>query len=73
MPPGELLDAARAMAEEMLAVVPEVLVKYKKLLEESFSHPAGEALVNERAAATAANARIDHAAIPGRWRTGARE
>ena len=31
VPPGELLDAARAMAEEMLAVVPEVLVKYKQL------------------------------------------
>ena len=49
VPPGELLDAARAMAEAMLAVVPEVLVKYKKLLDESFSRPAGEALVNERA------------------------
>jgi enoyl-CoA hydratase len=73
VPPGELLDAARAMAEEMLAVVPEVLVKYKKLLDDSFSRPAGEALVNERATATEANAQIDRAAIPGRWRAQARK
>jgi len=73
VPPGELLDAARAMAEEMLAVVPEVLVKYKKVLDESFSRPAGEALVSERATATEANAQIDRAAIPGRWRTQARK
>jgi len=73
VPPGELLDAARAMAEAMLAVVPEVLVKYKKLLDESFSRPAGEALVNERAKATEANAQIDRAAIPGRWRAQARK
>jgi enoyl-CoA hydratase len=73
VPPGELLDAARAMAEAMLAVVPEVLVKYKKLLDESFSRPAGEALVNERATATEANAQIDRAAIPGRWRAQARK
>ena len=56
------------MAEEMLAVVPEVLVNYKKLLDQSFSHPAGAALVSERATATDANAHVDRAAIPGRWR-----
>jgi len=72
VPPGELLDAARAMAEEMLAV-PEVLVKYKKLLDQSFSHPAGKALVSERATATDANAHVDRAAIPGRWRAPARK
>ena len=73
VPPGELLDAARAMAEEMLAVVPEVLVNYKKLLDQSFSHPAGAALVSERATATDANAHVDRAAIPGRWRAPARK
>jgi len=57
----------------MLAVVPEVLVKYKKLLDESFNRPAGEALVRERATATEANAQIDRAAIPGRWRAQARK
>jgi enoyl-CoA hydratase len=73
VPPDELLNEARAMAEQMLAVVPEVLVEYKKLLDESFSRPAGEALVRERAAATQANAQIDRAAIPGRWRAPARK
>ncbi len=68
VPPGELLSQARAMAEEMLAVVPEILVAYKKLLDRSFSRPADEALASERAAATEANAKVDRAAIPGRWR-----
>ncbi len=67
VPPEELLGQARAMAEQMLAVVPETLVKYKKLLDSSFGRPADEALVRERAAATAANATVDRAAIPGRW------
>ena len=69
VPPDELLVQARAMAQEMLAVVPDILVKYKKLLEGSFNHPAGEALISERAAAAAANATADRAAIPGRWRS----
>jgi enoyl-CoA hydratase len=67
VPPDELLVEARAMAEAMLAVVPEILVKYKKLLDSSFGRPATEALVSERAAATEANATVDRAAIPGRW------
>ena len=72
VPPGELLDQARAMAEEMLAVVPDILVNYKKLLERGFGRPAEEALVSERAAATEANAKVDRAAIPGRWGSKAR-
>jgi enoyl-CoA hydratase len=67
VPPDQLLVQARAMAEEMLAVVPDILVKYKKLLESSFSRPADEALVSERAAAAEANVKVDRAAIPGRW------
>jgi enoyl-CoA hydratase len=67
VPPDQLLVQARAMAEQMLAAVPEILVKYKKLLESSFSRPAEEALVMERAAASEAHAEVDHAAIHGRW------
>jgi len=70
VPPEELLSQARAMAEQMLAVVPEILVKYKKLLDSGFGKPAGEALVSERAAATETNATVDRAAIPGRWARG---
>jgi enoyl-CoA hydratase len=73
VPPDQLLGAARAMAEQMLAVVPEVLVNYKKLLDESFARPAGEALVNERMAAIKANAHVDRTAIPGRWRAQVRK
>lgn len=70
VPPGELLAQALAMAEQMLAAVPEILVKYKKLLDASYARPADEALVSERAAATEANAKVDRAAIPGRWARG---
>jgi enoyl-CoA hydratase len=72
VPAEKLLVEARAMAEAMLAVVPEVLPKYKKLLDASFSRPAAEALVSERTAATEGNAQVDRAAIPGRWRARAR-
>jgi len=71
--PGELLAQARAMAEQMLAVVPETLVHYKKLLDSSFGRPADEALISERAIATATNAAVDRTAIPGRWRGKARK
>ena len=67
VPPGELIAQARAMAQEMLAVVLEILPQYKKLLDASFSRPAGEALLSERAAATETNAKVDRTAIPGRW------
>ena len=70
VPPEELLGQARAMAEQMLAVVPETLVKYKKLLDTSFARPADEALASERAVATETNATVDRAAIPGRWARG---
>ncbi len=70
VPPEELLGQARGMAEQMLAVVPEILVKYKLLLDAGFARPAGEAHVSERATATAANATVDRAAIPGRWARG---
>ncbi len=70
VPPEQLLSQARAMAEQMLAVVPEVLVKYKKLLDGSFGRPVDEALVRERATATAANATVDRSTIPGRWARG---
>ena len=39
VPPGELLDAARAMAEEMLAVVPEVLVQIQEAPRSEFQPP----------------------------------
>ena len=67
VPPGELLAQAHAMAQQMLAVVPEILPQYKKLLDASFSRPVDEALVSERAAATETNAKVDRTAIPGRW------
>ncbi|HML08228.1 MAG TPA: enoyl-CoA hydratase [Xanthobacteraceae bacterium] len=67
VPPDELLDQARAMAEEILAVVPEMLVQYKKLFEEIFGLPTEEALAHERAVATATNAKADRTAIPDRW------
>ena len=66
VPPGELLGQARAMAEQMLTTVPEILVKYKKLLDRSFNRPGEEALTAERKAAMKANAKVDRAAIPGR-------
>jgi len=53
LPAAELLPAARQLAEDMLSVVPEMLVGYKKLIDDGFAASFGDGLAieAERAAA----------------------
>jgi enoyl-CoA hydratase len=65
--PEELLPHARALAEQMLAGVPETLVGYKRLIDAGYELSMGEALAWERETARANNGRVGHDAIASRW------
>ena len=47
VPPDELLPTCRALAQDMLSCVPEVLRGYKQLIDEGFALPYGDALAHE--------------------------
>ncbi|MGE4077705.1 MAG: enoyl-CoA hydratase [Reyranella sp.] len=70
VPPEELVPHARALAEQMLAGVPETLVVYKRLIDAGYELPMGEALASERKTARANNGRVGHDAIASRWAGG---
>jgi enoyl-CoA hydratase len=67
VPPEQLLPHARALAEQMLAGVPDTLVAYKRLIDAGYELSMGEALAWEREAARVNNGQVGHDAIAGRW------
>ena len=58
VPAAELLPTARKLAADMLSVVPEMLVGYKKLIDDGFATNFGEGLEIEARRARAANAGV---------------
>lgn len=70
VPPEELLPHARALAEQMLAGVPETLVAYKRLIDAGYELNMDEALTRERETARVTNGRVGHDAIASRWSGG---
>lgn len=68
--PDQLLPRARALAEQMLAGVPETLVAYKRLIDDGYDLGVNDALARERKAAETNNARVGQDAIDGRWSGG---
>jgi len=70
VPPETLMPHARALAEQMLAGVPETLVAYKRLIDEGYDRSFSEALAMERQAAEANNAKVGQDAINRRWAGG---
>lgn len=63
VPQAELLPTARQLAEDMLSVVPEMLVGYKKLIDDGFAMSFGDGLAIEaeraRANATVSSEQIE--------------
>lgn len=70
--PEELLPTARKLAEDMLSVLPECLTAYKKLIDDGFAQPFGEAMRTERRISGEANRNVAAAAIEAR-REGVRQ
>ena len=48
VPAETLLDAARALALDMLSALPEMLVRYKAIINDGFALPFGEAMQLEK-------------------------
>ena len=66
VPAEGLMDAARALARDMLSCVPEMLVRYKAIIEDGFALPFGEGMALEKARSTEFNATVGAAAVEAR-------
>ncbi len=58
VPAEQLLESAQALAREMCACVPDILVRYKRLIDEGYSMPLNEALPWEEAIAIASASEV---------------
>jgi len=58
VPPEQLMDAARALARDMLGTLPAMLLRYKAIINEGYDLAFGEAMKLERTRATEFNSRI---------------
>ena len=56
--PEDLMPQARALALDMLSVIPAMLVSYKKVIDDGYALPFGEGLALERERARAANVSV---------------
>jgi enoyl-CoA hydratase len=66
VPAAELLDTARRLAGDMLSCVPEMLVRYKSIIDDGFALPFGAGMQLELARSREYNALIDAGAIEAR-------
>jgi enoyl-CoA hydratase len=66
VPAEGLLDAARQLAGDMLSCLPEMLPRYKAIIDDGFALPFGEGLQLEQARSREFNARVGPEAIEAR-------
>jgi enoyl-CoA hydratase len=66
VPPEELLPACRALADDMLSVVPQMLTGYKKLIDDGFAQSFGDAMATEARTARAANTEVSPEEVEAR-------
>jgi enoyl-CoA hydratase len=66
VPAEGLIDAARQLAGDMLSCVPEMLPRYKAIINDGFALPFGEAMQLEKARSSEFNAGVGAAAVEAR-------
>ena len=66
VPAEGLLDAARQLAADMLSCVPDMLVRYKAVIDDGFALPFGEGLALEKARSREFNAGVGAAVVEAR-------
>ncbi len=66
IPADDLLPAARALAGDMLSCLPEMLVRYKAIIDDGFALNFGEGMQLERTRSREFNAQVGAAAIEAR-------
>ena len=72
VPVADLMPAARALARDMLSVVPAMLTGYKRLIDDGYALPFGEGMALEATRSTEANRSVEASAVESR-REGIRE
>lgn len=68
VPAEDLLPAARALAMDIASIDPAMTQTYKRLIDDGFALPFGEALALEQRESTAANSRVSGAEVEARRR-----
>lgn len=66
VPAAELLPAARALAGDMLGCLPDMLVRYKAIIDDGFALNFGEGMQLEKTRSREFNAQVGAAAIEAR-------
>ncbi len=66
VPAETLLDAARALALDMLSALPEMLKRYKAIINDGFALPFGDGMRLEKQRSIEFNAKVGAAAIESR-------
>lgn len=58
VPPDELLPQARKLAQDMLSVMPHMLLAYKKVIDDGYAAAFGHGMLIERDRSTSANSQV---------------
>lgn len=66
VPPQDLLDTARALADDMLSCVPDTLAAYKQLIDDGYATTFADGLKLEDTRGRAANRQVSGAAVEQR-------
>ena len=66
VPAAELMPAARRLAEDIASADPAFIAAYKRLIDDGFARPFGEALSLEHERSSAANAAVTPEAVEAR-------
>ncbi len=68
VPAEDLLATCQALAQDMLSLDPDMLISYKRLLDDGYALPFGQAMTLESEVAVAHNQRVNPADIEARRR-----
>lgn len=68
VPADELLPAARALATDIASIDPDKVQTYKRLIDDGYALPFGEAMALEQRESSAANSRVSGAEVEARRR-----
>jgi enoyl-CoA hydratase len=66
VPAGELLTASQALAKDIASADPDFIAAYKKLIDDGFARPFGEAMALEHERSSAANRAVTPEAVEAR-------
>lgn len=64
--PAELIPQSLKLAQDMLSLEPRCLAAYKKIIDDGYAQPFGEAMMTERRMSAAANKAVSAAEIEAR-------